>query len=269
MPAKTLHVRYVEREIQVASGTPLAAPQAFTWDLGVVHLLAVRVRIPPGPLGLAGIAVLAGNVAILPFSGRGALTATTEAFFRGDDADWVFDVALDVDLPLTVRAYNTDIYAHTFILRATVTDGPADPAAGRPVLLVGVAEAAPGSVPGAAELLGELPAEPVGPDGEPLPGSVGQQSPGAGGPPAVQDGSEVKAVVLVRQPGSPDVYVVAGGQLLHLNHTVFVTYGKALGVDQEKLVLEFPPGSPIWSLPVNGAAPSQPAPGREPGPTPL
>lgn len=251
MARKTLLRRYVEREVQVAAGTPLAAPASFTWDLGRVHLVSVLVRIPPGPLGLAGVAVLSNNVAILPFSGRGAATLTSESFFRGDDREWDFQVGLDVDAPLTVRGFNTDIYAHTIILRAAVEDQGRDPTADRPVITVSVADAPPGSVPEPAELLPE-PAEPGEPGAEPAPpGSVGQNPPGAGGPPAVQDPPEVRSVVFVRQPGQRDVYVVAGGQLLHLQHTAFVAYGKALGVDQEQLVLEFDADQPIWQLPRN------------------
>lgn len=78
-------------------------------------LESLHLRIPPGPSGLAGIAVLYAGVPIIPSEQPGV-------FWIGDDEQWEIDIGWEISGPLTIRTYNIDAYDHTFLLRAKVRD---------------------------------------------------------------------------------------------------------------------------------------------------
>lgn len=112
---RTLQVRYVRRDQTVNAGVAKASPVTASWDLGTVVLDSVNVRVPPGPSGLAGLAILYSGVNVVPSEQPGV-------FLVGDDEAWEFDIGVEVSGPLTLQLYNTDIYPHTFYLRAKVRD---------------------------------------------------------------------------------------------------------------------------------------------------
>ncbi len=142
---RTLQVRYVTRQELVAAGTAKAAPQSTSWSLGRVILESLNLRIPPGPSGLAGIAVLYAGVPIIPSEQPGV-------FWVGDDEQWDVDIAWEISGPLTIQTYNVDGYDHTFLLRAKVRDIALGPAGGATVGQVVVTSVPDTTAPSADEL---------------------------------------------------------------------------------------------------------------------
>lgn len=98
------------KTVTVPAGTPASNPLFQALDFRQGHAEQVEIRIPPGPSGLVGVALLR--------SGRRELPRDTD--------EWLITDAEPVIWPLqgygtseswAVIAYNTDIYEHTFQIR--------------------------------------------------------------------------------------------------------------------------------------------------------
>lgn len=112
---RTLQQRHVRLEVVVPSGTAKATPQSTSWNLGRVVVDQIDLRVPPGPSGLAGLAILYAGVPIIPSEQPGT-------FFVGDDEAFSWPLTWEISGPFTVQTYNTDIYPHTLYLTAHVRD---------------------------------------------------------------------------------------------------------------------------------------------------
>lgn len=163
---RTLQVRHVVRQEFVPAGTAKSAPQNTDWDLGKVTLESLNIRIPPGPSGLAGIAVLYAGVRIIPSEQVGT-------FWIGDDEQWDLEIGWEISGPLTIKTYNTDAYDHTFLLRAKVRDITLGPAGGAPVGQVIVTSVPDTTPPAADELAAVLGTEPSAEQPPEEPASLG------------------------------------------------------------------------------------------------
>lgn len=164
--------RYVQTVVTVPAGTALISPLAQSFALGVVVVDRIEVMIPPGHAGLTGLAILYGGVPLVPWqTGNVPLTSLAD-FLVGDDKDWQFSVGFQISGPLQIRAFNTDVYDHSFYLRAEVRDVAAIAQPANTVVAVTVSAQPDTSTPSQSQLLDaaappELPAE-----GEELPASL-------------------------------------------------------------------------------------------------
>jgi hypothetical protein len=98
----------------VPAGTPQSAPISKTWRTEDNTIEDIELEIPPGHNGLTGIRVMKGDVQILPWSQGTFIVAN----------DYVRTFPIGVYVPtsdVTLQAYNTGSFPHTFYLRMTVT----------------------------------------------------------------------------------------------------------------------------------------------------
>lgn len=95
--------------VTVAAGTLSTAPvdTNLTWLQGIVE--RIEVIVPPGPSGLVGFAIGHSRQPIIPFSSGQWIIADDEHF------DWPIE-NYPTGAKWFVRAYNTDIYAHSLYL---------------------------------------------------------------------------------------------------------------------------------------------------------
>ena len=115
MPSKTVSTRYIATTITVPAGTTAAVPQITNLSVGSVVIDAVEIRIPPGHMGVTGIALEFSGTRIVPWT-------DTTAWIIGNDDLLAFDVDLEVSVPVQVKAYNTGGFDHTFYLRIRTSD---------------------------------------------------------------------------------------------------------------------------------------------------
>lgn len=115
MGSHALKTRYVPQQLTVPAGTASSAPTTLSWNLGAVILGSLEVMIPKGHAGLTGLAVTYSGQQLLPWVNAGG-------WLIGNDLDRRFTMQFEVGRPITLSAYNTDIFAHTFYLLAEVTD---------------------------------------------------------------------------------------------------------------------------------------------------
>ena len=106
--------QFIQKTVTVPHGTAKASPQVTTWSLGNVLLYRLAVRVPAGHAGLTGISVIYNGVAILPFGQPPDFIVTT-----GETLGQDFNEE-EVSAPLTIQTYNTDIFDHSFYLRADI-----------------------------------------------------------------------------------------------------------------------------------------------------
>jgi len=248
---RTPQPRYLFQRLAVPAGTTAAAPFTQDWPLGQVEAETIHVRVPPGHSGLTGIRITYDGVQILPW-------APDPEWFIADNQEYEFALNFETSHPLRLVGFNTDIFAHTFYLRAKVRDLSLLGADRLPLPVSDVGQGAPvpdGTGGDLGDDLGELP--PVFEEEPPPPGPT-QPPPGqAIGPPGADE--EELPMLFVKQPEFPRVYVVAGGQLFSLRDQKHAgAYGKALGVSVAELVHQVPATDPVWSLPRNGPPPDQP-----------
>jgi len=109
--------RFYVLPVTVAAGTAVATPQQTVWPLEFNKLSYISVMVPPGHNGNTGIRFQRSTQQVIPRGNSIPLIANSET------------VLIDVDEELTesklvVLTYNTDIYDHTFYLRALMTDLP-------------------------------------------------------------------------------------------------------------------------------------------------
>jgi hypothetical protein len=112
--------------VAVPAGTAIASPVTVPFPLETNLLADIEILIPSGHAGLTGIRIQRGDVIVLPW-GQGS-------WLIGSDYVRTFPVDENINAnALTVAAYNTDIFPHSFYLRARISDAPAAPAALPPV----------------------------------------------------------------------------------------------------------------------------------------
>lgn len=108
-------------DVTVTAGTAKAS--AATTDVSFADGLVQRIEldVPPGHTGHTGIQILGAKGQLIPF--------TFGTFLVADDHDFGWDLVGVIDTgSFQVKAYNTDIYDHTFYLRFSVLDfGYAEP----------------------------------------------------------------------------------------------------------------------------------------------
>lgn len=97
----------------VPAGTAIAAPQTTAWNLGNVDVETLEVMIPRGHAGLTGVHVDYQGVALLPFS-------SPPTFLVANDETITVPIDLEIGAPLSLVAYNLDVFAHAFYWRALV-----------------------------------------------------------------------------------------------------------------------------------------------------
>lgn len=105
--------RYYSQSITAPANTPIAAPVSITPVLETNHLCAIEIDVPDGHDRQTGIQFLNNGTVIIPFSQNGFIVAN----------DHYFNIPFDDDVTqgdITVRAYNTDVFDHTFYVRFVI-----------------------------------------------------------------------------------------------------------------------------------------------------
>lgn len=105
--------------VTVPAGTAIAAPQTTALALRDATLERIEVKVPPGPSGLVGFALLHSGQQVIPFRVGDWIIADDETL------DWTVE-SYPTGNKWSVRAYNLDIYPHTLYLRLHFREfGPA------------------------------------------------------------------------------------------------------------------------------------------------
>lgn len=115
MPGRQLSTRIVPADFAVPAGTAAVAPISSILQLGEVNLDRVQIVIPDGVAGLAGIAFFYAGQQILPFT-------NAASWIIGNNEQPSFPVDFELGGRLIMKAYNADVFLHTFYVRLTVTD---------------------------------------------------------------------------------------------------------------------------------------------------
>jgi hypothetical protein len=102
-------------KVTCANGTLQASPQVDTWTLGNILLYRLSIRVPAGHAGLTGVVVLYNGVAIFPVGQPPSFLVTTNETLGQDFNEE------EVAAPLTIETFNTDVFDHSFYLRADVS----------------------------------------------------------------------------------------------------------------------------------------------------
>lgn len=107
--------RIWEIQVTVPAGTLQAAPQVTPWVTEDNLINLIELEVPPGHNGLTGIRVMKGDVPLLPYNANAFIVANDyTAQFPVNDYTPTGDVS--------IQAFNTGAYPHTFYLRMTVSD---------------------------------------------------------------------------------------------------------------------------------------------------
>ncbi|SRR6266700_6804288 len=125
-----MSTRFYLNAVTVAAGTAAAAPQGNPWTLENGKLEYITVRVPDGHAGLTGIRFKWSSAVVVPVSGDLFIVANGEVV----TVPWDGEIAADA---LTVETYNSDVWPHTFYLRAAVSDLAAPPAVSVPAVPAG------------------------------------------------------------------------------------------------------------------------------------
>jgi hypothetical protein len=107
--------RYYDQDLTAPANTPIAAPVSVTPALETNHLERIEVDVPDGHARLTGIRFLGGGTIIVPFSQNGWIVANNHYFAIPFDDDIT---AGDI----SVQAYNTDVFPHTFYIRFVLSN---------------------------------------------------------------------------------------------------------------------------------------------------
>lgn len=104
-------MQLVAADLTVPAGTPASAPVSLTVPVQQGHVGRVQLTIPSGPNGLAGWALLLAGTVVIPYNG--------ESWVIGNDHtyEWVLDRDVN-EGQLTINAYNTGTFQHTFYFYA-------------------------------------------------------------------------------------------------------------------------------------------------------
>lgn len=111
--SRTLHRQLRTANIAVAAGNGSAALTTTSWDLGAVIVEHLEVMIPRGHAGLTGVRIAYQGVTLLPWG-------EPPVYIVANDETIGVPVDLEIGAPLSVVAYNLDVFAHTFYWRAVV-----------------------------------------------------------------------------------------------------------------------------------------------------
>lgn len=142
--------RIYEGDLTVPAGTPVAAPVSLAVPVDLGTLRRVTLEVPTGHAGLTGWMLLIAGTPVIPYAGNTWLVAD------GYTDSWELDQDINQG-QVTVKGYNTDIYAHTFYARLLIDRYTPPPA----VLITSTETGGP-----AADLaaIGQLSSVPVGAD---------------------------------------------------------------------------------------------------------
>lgn len=109
-------------QLVVPAGTPTSAPVSALLFGERARVAGIEVLVPPGPSGLVGFAFWHSSEQVIPKVGGTWIIADDEVVRLAVDdlspwPDW------------RIKAYNTDVYAHTLFVRTLMDDRvPADTA---------------------------------------------------------------------------------------------------------------------------------------------
>jgi hypothetical protein len=107
--------RIYDIAVTVPPGTPSSAPQSTKWVTENNTIVDIELEVPPGHNGLTGIRIVKGDVQLIPWSAG--------TFIVANDYTRVFAVGAYIPTTdMTIQAYNTGAYPHTFYLRMTIED---------------------------------------------------------------------------------------------------------------------------------------------------
>src|SRR3979490_739545 len=115
--------RYFVNAINVPALTAILAPHTTNFVLEDQILTRLEVNIPTGHNGNTGIRILRSQQQVIPWANSQFLIANGETI----SIDYGEELT---ESKLVVITYNTDIFDHTFYLRATMTDRPVKASAG-------------------------------------------------------------------------------------------------------------------------------------------
>lgn len=152
--------RVYEGDLVVPAGTTAAAPATAALPIDQGTLVKVTLVVPPGHAGLTGFQLRLAGTAIVPYAGAAWIVANAYT------DSWELDQDV-VPGNITLAGYNTDVYPHTFYVRALLAQRQA------PSALLAATPSA-----GAAGL--DLTALQVYPGAEGTPEGTGAASPLAG-----------------------------------------------------------------------------------------
>lgn len=96
--------------VTVSAGTAIAAPQSTTLTLRDAIMERIEVRVPPGPSGLVGFALVHSGQQVIPFTDGQWIVTDDESI------DWTVENYPTGD-KWAVKAYNLDVYPHTLYFR--------------------------------------------------------------------------------------------------------------------------------------------------------
>lgn len=112
--------RIYATSITVTPPTPIIAPLAQPWVTEDNICDQIEVLIPPGNNGFAGVRVMKGDVQLIPWG--------QNTWIVGNDTDHYWPVGeFLATRDLSIQAYNTGSYPHTFYLRMQVSDANLNP----------------------------------------------------------------------------------------------------------------------------------------------
>lgn len=136
--------RLYELDVTIPAGTAKSAAVVTPWPLENNILDTITVVIPSGHCGFTGVRVLQASQQIVPWGNSSYIVANDEKI--------PIDINIEIGASaITVQAYNTDVYAHTFYLRAAVRDIPLPAPSGASVtsgIGVGIADSSVGTIGG-------------------------------------------------------------------------------------------------------------------------
>lgn len=107
----TIDVERIEaKEVAVAAGTAEASASTTAFAFAPGLLVGLEVTVPSGHAGLTGLALLQAGEQLIP--------RTRGDWLVADNAELRYALAYVAESRLwTARAFNTDVYPHTFYLR--------------------------------------------------------------------------------------------------------------------------------------------------------
>jgi hypothetical protein len=136
--------RYYDQDVLAPAKTPITAPVSIPVTLETNHLERIEVDVPDGHDRQTGIQFVSNGTVIVPFSANGFIVANNH----------YFEIPFNDDITagdIIIRAYNTDIFDHTFYVRFVMSNSQLPAAANV------VSAQVPGTVaPGADQAVGSL-----------------------------------------------------------------------------------------------------------------
>lgn len=117
-----MHWQYWPLGVTVPASTPANNPFTIGWPLSQGFLERVEIDIPGGHAGLTAIQVTYMHTVIFPWQLGGFLVPARNYY----DVEWGDQIEA---VGLRINAFNTDLYPHTFYLRAKIWPDVRGPAA--------------------------------------------------------------------------------------------------------------------------------------------